>query len=158
MKNRIAALAAMGLAVGALVGCEGDSTGPQRCEAPAFQVGMQGDTTTVQSGLRYIDTAGGTGATVAAGTSVQLRYTGFLSTGQQFDAGAFTFVPGQGLLIPGFEQGVIGMRGGGQRRLIIPPQLAYGGDPVRDRQTGAVIIPACSTLIFDVEIVSPAGA
>jgi peptidylprolyl isomerase len=158
MNNRGIVLAAAALAVTALGGCLGDSTGPQQCETPAFQVGMQGDTTTSTSGLRFIDTVVGTGAPVAAGTQVQLRYTGLLTGGQQFDAGTLSFTPGQGQLIPGFEQGVIGTRGGGQRRLIVPPQLAYGSNAIRNQQTGAVLIPACSTLIFDIEIVSPAGA
>ena len=68
------------------------------------------------------------------------------------DAGRdVTFVEGLGDLIDGYEQGVIGMRNGGTRRLIIPPELGYGSEPQRN-SAGEIIIPANSTLVYDIEV------
>src|SRR5215213_9694931 len=76
----------------------------------------------------------GTGALVASGNSATITYTGWLhnsgrpdAKGTQFDAGVFgPYVVGSGRVIAGWERGIPGMRIGGQRRLIIPPELAYG--------------------------------
>jgi FKBP-type peptidyl-prolyl cis-trans isomerase len=95
----------------------------------------------------------GTGATATAGHTVTVSYTGWLydpakpdSKGTQFDsAPSFSFVLGAGKVISGWDQGVPGMKVGGQRRLIIPPDLAYG-----NRAVGA--IPPNSTLVFDITL------
>ncbi|TMQ03117.1 MAG: FKBP-type peptidyl-prolyl cis-trans isomerase [Deltaproteobacteria bacterium] len=58
-----------------------------------------------------------------------------------------------GDLIDGFEQGVIGMQTTGKRRLIIPPTLGYGSQPVRD-QNGTIIVPANSTVVFDIQVIA----
>ncbi|HET7274676.1 MAG TPA: FKBP-type peptidyl-prolyl cis-trans isomerase [Longimicrobiaceae bacterium] len=113
----------------------------------------QGDTVTTQTGLRYIETSVGTGAEVESCVPIEITYEGRLTDGTLFDSGGFPFTPGLTRLIPGFEQGVIGIRAGGSRRLIVPPSLGYGSQPQTDR-AGNVIIPANSTLIFDVEVVS----
>lgn len=102
--------------------------------------------------LTVIDEAEGTGAEVAVGSTVNVLYTGMLPDGTVFDASArhgnepFTFTVGQGSVIQGWEQGLVGMKEGGKRRLIIPPAQAYG-----DRDLG--VIPPNSTLIFDIELI-----
>jgi FKBP-type peptidyl-prolyl cis-trans isomerase FkpA len=103
------------------------------------------------NGLQYIDVVAGAGDEARAGQNVTVHYTGWLTTGQQFDSSRdrnqpFAFRLGAGNVIQGWDQGVAGMRVGGQRRLIIPADLGYGtrGAP------GA--IPPNATLIFDVEL------
>jgi len=93
----------------------------------------------------------GTGAAASAGKTVTVHYVGTLTSGTKFDSSrdrgaGFTFKLGAGQVIKGWDQGVAGMKVGGQRRLTIPPHLAYGerGFP------GA--IPPNSTLVFEVEL------
>jgi FKBP-type peptidyl-prolyl cis-trans isomerase FkpA len=95
----------------------------------------------------------GTGATAATGNNVTVAYTGWLhdsskaaAKGSQFDSGTITFVLGAGRVIRGWDQGLVGMRVGGQRRLVIPPDLAYGSS-----SPGAGI-PPNATLVFDVTL------
>ncbi len=93
----------------------------------------------------------GTGATAVAGDTLTVSYVGRLTDGQQFDSSAaFPFRLGVGAVIAGWEQGLPGMKVGGTRRLTIPPSLAYG-----NQQVGT--IPANSTLIFEVGLLSIAG-
>ena len=97
----------------------------------------------------------GTGATAAAGSRITVAYTGWLydtgktdSKGTQFDTNAsFLFTLGVGNVIKGWDQGVVGMKIGGQRRLIIPPELAYG-------TAGSGPIPGNATLIFDIRLLN----
>jgi len=94
----------------------------------------------------------GSGAAVADGDVITVHYSGRLQNGQQFDDSrrrgeAFTFEVGAGRVIEGWEEGIIGMQPGGQRILVIPPELGYGA-----RATGP--IPANSTLIFAIELLS----
>ena len=112
---------------------------------------VNGQPTMTPSGLQYIDVMPGTGDEARAGQRVTVHYTGWLTNGQKFDSSRerndpFQFGLGQRQVISGWDQGVAGMRVGGQRRLIIPPELGYGarGAP------GA--IPPNATLIFDVEL------
>jgi FKBP-type peptidyl-prolyl cis-trans isomerase len=93
----------------------------------------------------------GTGAEAVAGKTVSVHYTGWLTSGEKFDSSVdrgkpFGFKLGAGQVIRGWDQGVVGMKVGGKRRLTIPPKLAYGerGFP------GA--IPPGSTLVFEVEL------
>jgi FKBP-type peptidyl-prolyl cis-trans isomerase len=92
----------------------------------------------------------GTGAVASAGDLVSVNYIGRLQNGTVFDSSAgkdpYEFVIGAGEVIPGWEQGIQGMKVGGKRLLIIPPQLAYGA-----RAFGP--IPANATLIFEVQLV-----
>jgi FKBP-type peptidyl-prolyl cis-trans isomerase len=93
----------------------------------------------------------GEGEEVKSGDTISVHYVGKLSDGTQFDSSIergepLKFVVGEGMLIKGFDQGVIGMKLGGKRRLVIPPELGYG-----DQQVGP--IPANSTIVFDVELV-----
>ena len=111
-------------------------------------------TMTTTSELQILDTAQGTGDAAKAGDIVTVSYVGTLENGTVFDASSkhteqgFTFTLGAGQVIQGWDQGIIGMKVGGKRRLIIPAALAYG-----DRAVGGVI-PANSTLIFEVEMLS----
>ncbi len=103
------------------------------------------------SGLQYIEVARGSGAEARAGQQVTVHYTGWLTNGTEFDGSRgrnqpFAFALGRGQVIRGWDEGVQGMRVGGQRRLIIPPELGYGA-----RGAGGVI-PPNATLIFDVEL------
>lgn len=102
------------------------------------------------TGLYVQDVVPGTGETAAAGDLVAVHYTGWLPSGQEFDSSRggepFEFALGQEMVIPGWDEGVAGMREGGQRRLVIPSDLAYG-----PRGAGGVI-PPNATLVFDVEL------
>ena len=110
------------------------------------------------SELKKIDVKQGTGEEAVSGKAVVVHYTGWLydtskpdSHGAKFDSSRdrgvpFGFVLGAGRVIKGWDEGVAGMRIGGQRTLIIPPALGYG-----ERGAGGVI-PPNSTLIFDVEL------
>ncbi len=101
----------------------------------------------------------GTGALAAPGTIVSVLYVGKLQDGTTFDSSAahgnqpLTFTLGAQGLIPGFQIGVNGMKVGGERQLLIPPSLGYGAQDVKDPTTGKVVIPANSTLLFDIKLV-----
>lgn len=105
----------------------------------------------------------GTGAEAKPGDTVSVLYVGQLQDGTVFDSSAahnnqpLTFVLGAQGLIPGFQIGVNGMKEGGERLLAIPSSLGYGAQEVKDAQ-GKVIIPANSTLIFDVKLVKVQAA
>ena len=107
------------------------------------------------SGLQYEDTLVGEGAVASAGQYVQVHYTGWLyqdgQQGAKFDSSLdrndpFEFSLGAGMVIRGWDEGVAGMKVGGKRTLIIPPDLGYGA-----RGAGGVI-PPNATLKFDVEL------
>jgi len=112
---------------------------------------VTGDGTKTADGLQYWDIKVGAGPVAAAGQTVKVHYTGWLTNGKKFDSSVdrgepFTFNLGGGQVIKGWDEGVAGMKVGGKRQLRIPPQLGYG-----DRGAGGVI-PANATLIFDVEL------
>jgi FKBP-type peptidyl-prolyl cis-trans isomerase len=112
---------------------------------------VTGQPTTTASGLQYWDIVVGTGATATPGNTVKVHYSGFLTTGEKFDSSRdrgepFSFPLGAGQVIKGWDEGVAGMKVGGQRQLRIPPQLGYGAAGAG----GA--IPPNATLIFDVEL------
>ena len=103
------------------------------------------------SGLKYIDQEVGTGDVAVAGKTASVHYTGWLENGKKFDSSVdrkepFSFRVGAGQVIKGWDEGVLGMKIGGKRKLIIPPQLGYGA-----RGAGGVI-PPNATLTFDVEL------
>lgn len=105
----------------------------------------------------------GTGAEAKPGDTVSVLYVGQLSDGTVFDSSAahgnqpLTFVLGAEGLIPGFQIGVNGMKEGGERLLAIPPTLGYGTQEVKDA-AGKVIIPANSTIVFNVKLVKVTAA
>jgi FKBP-type peptidyl-prolyl cis-trans isomerase len=117
-------------------------------------VACGGDSPTSPS-LTQTDLVVGTGATAASGNRVTVAYTGWLNDtaqpngkGRQFDSSAsFSFTLGAGQVIKGWDQGVVGMRVGGQRRLVIPPDLAYGS-----AGAGGGVIPPNATLVFDITL------
>ncbi len=102
-------------------------------------------------GLQSKDIVVGTGAEATNGATVIVNYTGTLTNGTKFDSSydhgqPFSFTLGQGQVIKGWDLGVLGMKVGGKRQLIIPPDLAYGAQAVGP-------IPANSTLQFEIELV-----
>ena len=107
--------------------------------------------TTTSSGLKYKDLAVGAGAAASRGKTAVVHYTGWLVDGTKFDSSLdrgepFEFPVGGGRVIKGWDEGVVGMKPGGKRRLVIRPDLAYGA-------TGAGgVIPPDATLIFEVEL------
>lgn len=121
--------------------------------APAAPTEVADDQYTVTaSGLKYYDMAEGDGEAAQPGQSVTVHYTGWLTDTTKFDSSldrgdAFVFGLGQGQVIKGWDEGVAGMKPGGQRQLVIPAELGYG-----DRGAGGVI-PGGATLIFEVELI-----
>ncbi|MEL7316373.1 MAG: FKBP-type peptidyl-prolyl cis-trans isomerase, partial [Cyanobacteria bacterium J06559_3] len=106
---------------------------------------------TTESGLQYKDLVKGTGALPEADQVVTVHYTGTLEDGTQFDSSRdrdepFSFTIGAGQVIKGWDEGIASMRVGGQRQLIIPPELAYGPEGAGG------VIPPNATLLFDVEL------
>lgn len=106
-------------------------------------------------GLKSTDTVAGNGAEATAGKTVEVHYTGWLyqggKKGQKFDSSVdrgepFSFSLGGGQVIQGWDQGVAGMKVGGKRTLIIPPEMGYGA------QGAGGVIPPNATLMFDVEL------
>jgi peptidylprolyl isomerase len=121
----------------------------------AAKPGTKDAIVTTASGLQYVDHVVGTGDKPEAGWIVQVHYVGtLLASGAQFDSsrdpkrGPLEFAVGQGRVIQGWEEGIMSMRVGGKRRLIVPPQLGYGA-----KGAGSVIPPNAS-LVFEVELVS----
>ena len=115
---------------------------------------------TTSSGLQYIDTTVGTGDEASAGQKVTVHYTGWLyndgTQGAKFDSSKdrrdpFVFSLGAGMVIRGWDEGVAGMKIGGARTLVIPPELGYGA-----RGAGGAI-PPNATLKFDVELLGVSG-
>jgi len=137
----------VGLVLGCFSACGGKpAPGPQSAPAP--------------QSLEIVELQKGDGATVAAGQRAVLQYTGWLydasapeHKGKQFDSSRggpepFRFTVGRGDVIKGWDQGVAGMQIGGRRRLIIPPDLAYGDNGA------AGVIPPGATLVFDVDLLA----
>jgi peptidylprolyl isomerase len=144
------------LAASAIAATTGACARGERVPAPIPPVAGREQT---MFALRYIDVVTGSGAVVEPGACVYAHYTGWLTDGTQFDSSRDTtpagtprtpiaFPQGARRVIPGWDEGFRGMRAGGQRRLIIPYQLAYGEDG------RPPVIPPRATLIFDVELMA----
>ena len=122
-------------------------------EAPAAEEKKEEamEEVTTASGLKYVDYKVGDGASPTAGARVTVHYTGTLVDGSKFDSSVdrgqpFVFPIGMGRVIKGWDEGVMSMKIGGKRKLIIPPELGYGA-----RGAGGAI-PPNATLLFDVEL------
>lgn len=125
---------------------EGEDINSEREEALLEATDAQGNL----NKLVIDDIVIGTGAEVKSGDTVVVHYAGTLQTGEEFDNSKkrgepFVFKVGQGMVIEGWEQGVVGMKVGGQRILVIPPELGYG-------EKGIGPIPPNSTLVFSIEL------
>lgn len=113
----------------------------------------EGELITTLTGLQYQDLTVGTGVEAKTGNSVTVHYVGTLEDGTKFDSSRdrnepFELTLGAGGVIQGWEEGLIGMRVGGIRKLVIPPDLGYGSQAVGD------VIPANATLVFEIELLS----
>ena len=129
------------------------SGAPVTSTAGAAAAAADGKMVKTASGLQYIDTVEGKGASPAAGQTVVVHYTGWLLDGKKFDSSLdrekpFEFVIGQGQVIKGWDEGVASMKVGGKRTLVIPAELGYGS-----RGAGGAI-PPNATLKFDVELIA----
>ncbi|MDQ3049243.1 MAG: FKBP-type peptidyl-prolyl cis-trans isomerase [Bacteroidota bacterium] len=112
-----------------------------------------GDTITTLSGLKYVITQQGTGPKPVTGKMVAVHYTGYLTDGTKFDSSVdrgepIKFPIGTGKVIKGWDEGIAMLNTGSKARLIIPSELGYGTEGYPP------LIPASSTLIFDVELVA----
>lgn len=112
--------------------------------------------TVTPSGLKIIDVQIGTGREAVANTNVTVHYDGRLEDGKEFDSSRrrgqpFQFRLGGGQVIKGWDEGLVGMKEGGKRQLVIPPELGYG------RQGAGGVIPPNATLVFDVELLRVGG-
>ena len=123
---------------------------PQALEASAY--------VTTPSGLKYADLEMGTGAEAQPGATVVVHYTGWLNDGARFETSLlptrplarqkpYAFRLGDGQVIAGWEEGIVGMRVGGLRQLVVPPDLAYG-----DQGAGEGKVPPGATLVFEIEL------
>jgi FKBP-type peptidyl-prolyl cis-trans isomerase FkpA len=115
--------------------------------APVLGVNL-GAMTKRASGMYVQDLAPGTGAVATRGRSVVVHYTGWLPNGKQFDTGEISVTLGSNKTIAAWEEGLLGMRVGGKRRLVVPPNLGYGARGAGDD------IPPNSVLVFDMEVTS----
>jgi FKBP-type peptidyl-prolyl cis-trans isomerase len=124
---------------------------PRAEKEPAKEARTPSGWVKLESGLEYKDIKVGAGPVVKSGDMVTVHYKGWLDGGKVFDTSRkpggqpFEFQVGQGMVIPGWDQGIPGMKVGGKRELKIPAELGYG-----DMDQGP--IPANSTLHFDVEV------
>lgn len=150
-KTPMIALGVVGLAIAVFVGWDyihpvfgkgGDAGAPVDTK----------NATTASSGLKYVDVKVGNGPSPKPGQQVTVHYTGTLEDGSKFDSSRdkgtpFTFTIGQGQVIKGWDEGVMTMKVGGRRTLIVPPDLGYGA-----QGTPGGPIPPNATLNFDVEL------
>ena len=110
--------------------------------------------------MQKIELAPGAGVEIKSGQTALVHYTGWLfdaaapeNKGKKFDSSVdrnepFEFPVGAGMVIKGWDEGVVGMKVGGKRRLVIPPEMGYGA-----KGAGGGLIPPGATLVFDVELV-----
>lgn len=147
-----ATLAALTACGGQQASSARDRLPPENRVADRYNVGLHVDLDSMEmrfNGLHVQDRVVGEGARADSGDVVTVHYTGWLPNGNAFDSSRdgdpFEVALGYGRVIDGWDQGIVGMREGGRRILVIPPALGYG-----DRRMGP--IPPSSTLVFDVEL------
>ena len=133
-----------------IVSCDSNDPEPE-VELPTPRQVSEADFTELENGLKVFDFETGTGLAPETGQTVTVHYTGWLENGQFFDSSVtrqipFRFLFDVGQVIPGWDQGLAGMMVGGDRQLVIPPELAYGA-----RGSGNAI-PPNATLIFEVQL------
>jgi len=156
-KRRLLALGALSFAIALTTACLGDSLGvasSPTVEETTFASSLGIDLskyTRTTNGAYYRDITVGTGAAVAVGDSINIRYTGWLSDGTQFDSNTSAATPYPSRLdanhiIPGLVEGLPGMRVGGTRQVLVPPALGYGVYQVSQ-------IPGNSVLVFTVQMI-----
>jgi FKBP-type peptidyl-prolyl cis-trans isomerase FkpA len=155
---------ALGLAL-AVAACAGDDAPEPAADAaaeapaaepgaPSFAPALEVDLaklTQSSTGLYVQDVHEGQGEPLAAGQTAVVHYTGWLPDGTKFDSSRDRNQPyevpvGQGQVIPGWEEGLQGMKAGGHRKLVVPPGLAYGAEGMGG------VIPPNATLVFDIEL------
>lgn len=141
-----------------LAGCRGPAEPDDRWARPediqfaaSLNINLD-EMTRTASGLYIQDLEVGTGPAAAVGDSVRVHYVGWLPDGTVFDSSRergmpITFMLGVGIVIKGWDEGLLGMQAGGVRKLVIRPELAYG-------RRGRSPIPPLATLIFEVELLS----
>jgi FKBP-type peptidyl-prolyl cis-trans isomerase len=130
---------------------------PASLQPETQQQNMQLENISTTKGLEVYDVKVGDGAEAVSGKIVSVHYTGILTDGKKFDSSVdrgqpFQFPLGAGQVIRGWDLGVAGMKVGGVRRLVIAPELGYGANAV-----GNGLIPANSTLIFEVQLLGVQG-
>ena len=156
--------AALALPLLTALACGGASTTVASASAAPQPVAFQGDVerttfapslgvdlgamTKRASGLYVQDLEMGTGAVSIRGKSVVVRYAGWLPNGKQFDSGEVTVTLGTNKVIRAWEEALLGMRVGGRRRLVTPPNLAYGSRGAGDD------IPPNAVLVFEMQVMS----
>ena len=155
-------LALIALLAFALIACSDDDSETNVQDTPTDATGngadsgpppIEGTTFTTERGVEVIEFSSGSEVDpTIVGDTVAVHYTGWLEDGTKFDSSrdrgdAFTFTLGSGQVIQGWDEGILGMSPGDERRLIIPPDLAYG------EQGFGSSIPPGATLTFDVELI-----
>lgn len=157
--SRWRALVLRGAAIGCLLGCGRGASNEGAASAAPVPVAGDVERTTFApslgihlesmsrrpSGLYVQDLQTGTGAVVTRGRTAVVRYTGWLPNGEQFDSGEVSVSVGSRQTIAAWEEALLGMRVGGKRRIVTPPNLAYGA-------RGAGPIPPNAVLVFDMEV------
>jgi FKBP-type peptidyl-prolyl cis-trans isomerase FkpA len=160
MRNVLKLIASL-ILVASVAACGGGSGSSSTSSTPVDTSGSSAITT-----LQIDDTTVGTGAVANAGNTVTVSYTGWLYNvsaanyeGTEFDSSAadgqpLSFTIGAGQVIPGMEQGVVGMKVGGIRNIIIPSSLAYGACGTAPNCQGTGVIPPNAALVFTVQLLS----
>jgi len=149
-------LALLLLALGVAAGCKTDVLGAGTPSNPAtetFAASLAvdiGSFSRTQSGVYYRDLRVGTGDEAAAADQVTLTYAGYLKDGTLFGSQSTPTQQALSVFVQGFRDGVVGMRAGGVRKIVIPSALAYGWQGLQ--RDGTIIIPRNATLVFDVEL------
>jgi FKBP-type peptidyl-prolyl cis-trans isomerase len=148
----VALLILIVIIVGGVMLLHGSSNSGKPTPTPSSSDNTKSSTTS-SGGLEVTDQVVGTGAVAVDGKTLSVSYTGTLADGTVFDSTAkdggtpFQFVLGQGQVIKGWDQGLVGMKVGGTRKLVIPPVLAYGS-----QGAGGGTIPPNATLTFVIQL------